>query len=136
MFYIYCMISIMLIEMFNLFEIEFIYNLAIFVYFNDLIGRKKVVAISIFEIVLTYYNNKWRHCPTIRIYILDHSNLFSIVKLYNFNFLTPVVRRYNKDGYDLAYKKACLVEILNIGLYNIIFNNNILEKSKPSFNNL
>ncbi len=44
--------------MFDLFEIEFIDNLIIFVYLNDPIERKRVIAIPIFEMVLIYYNNK------------------------------------------------------------------------------
>ncbi len=86
--------------------------------------------------VLTYYNDKWRHRPTIRINILDYNNLFPIVKLYSFNFLTPVIRRHNKDGYNLAHKKIYFVKIPNIGLYNIIFGDHILEKLKLNFNDL
>ncbi len=86
--------------------------------------------------ILICYNNKWRYCSTIRIDILDYNDLFPITKLYNFNFSTPVVQRYNKDGYDLAYKKVYLVEIPDIGLYNTIFDNHILEKSKLNFNDL
>ncbi len=71
-----------------------------------------------------------------RIDILDYNDPFPIIKLYNFNFFILVVQYYNKDGYNLAYKKACLVEIPNIGLYNTIFGNYILEKSKSNFNNL
>ncbi len=86
--------------------------------------------------VLTYYNNKWKYCSTIRINVLNYNDLFSIAKLYSFNFLTPIVQYYNKDRCNLAYKKVCLVEVLNIGLYNIMFSNYILKKSKPNFNNL
>ncbi len=71
-----------------------------------------------------------------RIDVLNYNNLFPIVRLYGFNFPMPVVRRYNKDGYNLAYKKACFVEVPDIGFYNIMFNNYILEKLKPSPNNL
>ncbi len=122
--------------MFDPFEIEFIYNPTIFACLNDLIKRKKIVTISIFKIVLIYYNNKWKHCPTIRINVLNYNDPFLIAKLYNFNFLTPVVWYYNKDKYNLAYKKIYLVEIPNVGLYNIIFSNYILKKSKPNLNNL
>ena len=86
--------------------------------------------------ILVYYNNKWRYCPTIRIDVLNYNDLFSIVKLYGFSFLMSIVRCYNKSGYNLAYKKVCFVEVPDIGFYNIIFNNYILEKSKPSFNDL
>ena len=134
MFYIYRTISNILIEIFNLFETEFIYNLIIFVYSNDLIGRIKVITISIFQMILTCYNNKWRHCPTIKINVLDYNNLFLIIRLYSFNFFTLVVQYYNKSGRDLVYKKACLVEIPNVGFYNIIFSNYILEKSKLNSN--
>jgi len=136
MFYIYRTISNMLIEMFDLFETEFIYNPAIFVCFNNPIGRKKVVTISIFKMVLTYYNNKWRHRLTTRIDALNHNDPFPITRLYSFNFLTPVVQHYNKDGYNLVHKKTYLVEVPDVGLYNIMFDNHILEKSKPSPNNL
>jgi len=86
--------------------------------------------------ILTYYNNKWKHYPIIKIDILDYNDLFLFAKLYSFNFLTPVVQYYNKGRYDLAYKKTYFVEILNIRFYDTIFNNYILEKSKPNFNNL
>jgi len=86
--------------------------------------------------ILACYNNKWRYCLTIRIDVLDYNDLFSIARLYSFNFLLPVVRHYNKDGYNLIYKKAYLVEILNIGFYNIMFDNYILEKLKLGSNNL
>ena len=86
--------------------------------------------------ILAYYNNKWKHRPTIRIDVLDYNDLFSIAKLYNFSFLILIVQSYNKNRYDLVYKKACLVEISNAGLYNTIFNNYILKKSKPSPNDL
>src|SRR6266699_815407 len=86
--------------------------------------------------ILTYYNDKWQYHPTIRIDILDYNDPLPIAKLYNFNFPIPVVQYYNKGGYDLAYKKAGLVEVLNIGLYNIIFGNHILEKLKSNLNNL
>ncbi len=86
--------------------------------------------------VLICYNDKWRYRLTIRIDALDYSDPFPIAKLYGFSFFTPVVRCYNKGGYDLAYEKACLVEILDVGLYNTMFSNHILEKSKPSFNDL
>ncbi len=86
--------------------------------------------------ILTYYNNKWQHRPTIRIDILNYNDLFSIVKLYSFNFLTPVIRCYNKGGYNLVYKKVYLVEVPDIGLYNTMFDNRILEKSKPTPNDL
>jgi len=85
---------------------------------------------------LVYYNDKWRYRLTIRIDVLNYSDLFSIVKLYSFNFLTSVVRRYNKGGCDLTYKKAYFVEVLDVGFYDTMFSNYILEKSKPSFNDL
>jgi len=47
-----------LIEVFDPFEIEFIRSPVIFVCPNDPIGWKKVVAIPIFKMVLTYYNDK------------------------------------------------------------------------------
>ena len=86
--------------------------------------------------ILACHNNKWRYRPTTKIDILDYNDPFPIAKLYGFSFLTSVVRYYNKDGYNLAYKKVYLVEILNIGLYDIIFGNYILKKSKPNPNNL
>src|SRR6266699_7214124 len=127
---------VILIEVFDLFETEFICSSTIFVYFNDLVGWKGVVAISIFKIVLIYYNDKWRYRPTIRIDALNHSDPFPIAKLYNFSFPTPVVQRYNKGGCDLAYEKACLIEVPDVGLYDTMFGNYILEKSKPSPNDL
>ena len=136
MFYICCTISSILIEVFDSFETEFIYNPTIFVCFNDLIGWVKIVTILIFQMILAYYNDKWRYRLIIRIDILDYNNLFLIARLYSFSFLTPVVRCYNKSRYDLAYEKACLVEILDVGLYNIIFGNYILKKLKPNPNNL
>ncbi len=136
MFYIYRTTSDILIEVFNLFETEFIYSLIILVYSNDLIGRIKVVAILIFQMILVYYNNKWRYRLTTKIDTLDYNNLFSIAKLYSFNFFIPVIRHYNKDKYNLTYKKVYFVEIPNIGFYNIIFDNHILKKSKSNFNNL
>src|SRR6266699_435851 len=105
MFRIYRTISNILIEMFDPFETEFIRNLIILVYPNDPIGRRRIVAISIFQIILTYHNNKWRYHPTVRIDTLDYNNSFPIVKLYSFNFLTPVIQRYNKSRYNLVYKK-------------------------------
>ena len=122
--------------MFDLFETKFIRSPTILAYFNNPIGQRRVITISIFKMVLTYYNNKWKYRPTTRIDTLNHSDPFSITRLYNFNFLILIVRRYNKDGYNLAYKKVCLIEIPNDGFYNIIFNNYILKKSKPNFNNL
>ena len=122
--------------MFDLFEIEFIRSSTILVCLNNPIGQKKVIAISIFEMVLIYYNNKWKHRPTTRINTLDHSNPFPIIKLYSFNFSTPVVRYYNKNRYDLTHKNAYLVEIPNIGFYNTMLGNYILEKSKPNPNDL
>ncbi len=86
--------------------------------------------------VLTCYNDKWRHRPTTRIDVLDYSNPFPIARLHGFSFLTPVVRCYNKGRCDLAYKKACFVEVPDIGLYDIIFGNHILEKLKSSLNDL
>ncbi len=126
----------MLIEMFDLFETEFIRSLIILTYPNDPIGRKRVVAIPIFKMVLTCYNNKWRYRPTTRIDALNHSDPFPIARLYSFSFPTPVVRHYNKGGCNLAYKKAYLVEVPDVGLYNTMFGNYILEKSKPNPNNL
>ncbi len=122
--------------MFDPFETEFIRSPTILACLNDSIGQKRVVAISIFKMVLTYYNNKWKYRLTIRIDVLDHSDPFSIAKLYSFSFFIPVVQYYNKSRCNLTYKKAYLVEILNIGLYNIILGNYILEKSKPSPNDL
>src|SRR6266699_5128857 len=104
MFYIYCTIFIVLIEMFDLFETEFICSPIILIYLNDSIEQTKIIAISIFQMILTYYNDKWRYCPTIKIDVLDYSDPFPIVRLYGFNFPTPIVRRYNKYGYNLAYK--------------------------------
>ncbi len=77
--------------MIHLFETEFIYNLVILVYPNDLIGRRRVIAISIFEMVLTYYNDKWKYRPIIRINILNYNDPFPIIKLYSFNFPMLVV---------------------------------------------
>ncbi len=125
-----------MIKIFNLFETEFIYNPIILVYLNDPIGQIEIVAILIFQMILACYNDKWRYYLTIKIDVLDHSDLFPIVRLYNFSFLIPIVRHYNKDRYNLAYKKVYFVEVLNIGFYNIIFSNYILEKSKPNLNNL
>ena len=67
---------------------------------------------------------------------MNYSDPFPIARLYDFNFFILVVRHYNKGGYDLAYEKAYLVEVPDVGLYNIMFGNYILEKLKPSFNNL
>ncbi len=86
--------------------------------------------------ILAYYNDKWRYYPTVRINILDYSDPFPIVRLYNFSFFIFIVRRYNKSRYDLVYKKACFVEILDVRFYDTMFGDYILEKSKPSFNNL
>ncbi len=86
--------------------------------------------------ILTYHNNKWRHRLTTKIDILDYSDLFPIVRLYSFNFFIPIVRRYNQGKYNLAYKKAYLVKVLDIGLYDTILNNYILKKSKSNPNNL
>ena len=130
------MTSDMLIEMFDPFKIEFIHSPIIFVCLNDPIGWKRVVAIPIFKIVLTCYNNKWRYRSTIRIDVLDYNDSFPIAKLHSFNFFTPVVQRYNKGRCDLVYKKVYFVEIPDIGFYNIMFDNYILEKSKPNLNNL
>ena len=77
--------------MFDLFETEFICNLTIFVCFNNSIGRTKIVTISILQMILTYYNNKWKYRLTIIINILNYNDPFSIVKLYSFNFLMPIV---------------------------------------------
>ncbi len=79
------------------------------------------------------FETKFIHSPTILIY---PNNPFSIAKLYNFNFLIPVIQHYNKDRYNLTYKKAYLVEVPNVGFYNIIFSNHILKISKPSPNDL
>ncbi len=122
--------------MFDLFETEFICNPTILACSNDPIGRVRVVAILIFQMILIYYNNKWWYCPTIRIDVLDYNDLFPIARLYSFNFLIPVVRCYNKDGYNLIYKKIYFVEVLNVGLYDIIFGNYILKKSKSNLNDL
>ncbi len=86
--------------------------------------------------VLIYYNNKQRYRLTIRIDALDYSDLFLIIRLYSFSFLIPVIRYYNKGRYDLVYKKVYLVEVLDVGFYNIIFDNYILKKPKPNFNYL
>ena len=86
--------------------------------------------------VLTYYNDKWKHRPTTRINILDYNDPFLIVRLYNFNFLIPIVRYYNKNEYNLTYKKAYFIEISNVRFYNTIFGNYILKKSKLNPNNL
>src|SRR6266566_6616864 len=107
--------------MFDPFETEFIYSSTILVCFNNPIGQKKIIMISIFEIILIYYNNKWRHRSTIRINILDYNDLFLIIKLHNFNFPISVVQYYNKDRYNLTYKKVYFVEIPNVKLYNTIF---------------
>src|SRR6266566_1143205 len=136
MFYACCTISDILIEVFDLFETEFIRSPIILVCFNDLIGQAEIIAILIFQMILAYYNNKWRYRSIIRIDILDYNDLFSIARLYSFNFPILVVQRYNKGGRNLAYKKVCLVEVLDIGLYDIIFNNHILKKSKLNFNDL
>jgi len=58
MFYICRMIFAVLIEIFDLFKTEFIYSSIIFVCPNDPVGQREVVVIPIFEIVLTYYNDK------------------------------------------------------------------------------
>ena len=125
-----------MIEILNLFETEFIRNPTILVYLNNSIERIRIIAILIFQMILAYHNNKWRYRSIIRIDILDYNNPFSIVKLYSFNFPTPIIQRYNKSGYDLIYEKVCFVEVLDVGLYDIIFGNYILEKSKLSFNDL
>ena len=122
--------------MFDPFETEFIRSPTILVCPNDPIGRIRVVAILILQMILACYNDKWRHRLTTRIDALNHSDLFPIARLYSFSFPMPVVQCYNKDGYDLAHEKACLVEVPDVGLYNTILNNYILEKSKPNFNDL
>src|SRR6266699_241794 len=108
MFHVYYTTSNILIEIFNLFEIEFIYSPTILICSNDPIRRIRIITISILQMILTYYNDKWRHRPTIKIDILNHNNPFSIAKLYSFNFSISIVQCYNKGGYDLAYKKAYL----------------------------
>ncbi len=122
--------------MFDPFETEFIYSLIILVCFNNLIGRIEVVAIPILQIILAYHNDKQRYRPIIKIDTLDYNDLFPIARLYDFSFFTPVVQRYNKNGYNLIYKKTCLIEVPDIELYNIIFSNYILEKLKSSSNDL
>ena len=86
--------------------------------------------------ILTCDNNKWRYRLIVKINVLNYNNPFLIIKLYNFNFFISVVQRYNKSRYNLVYKKIDLIEVLNVKLYNIIFGNYILEKSKPNLNNL
>ncbi len=125
-----------MIEIFNLFKTKFIHSPTILTYLNNPIGQIKVVTISILQMILTYYNNKWQHCSTIKIDILNYNDPFLITRLYNFNFLIPVVQYYNKNGYNLTYKKTYFIKIPDIGFYNIIFNNYILKKSKPNSNDL
>ncbi len=86
--------------------------------------------------ILAYHNDKWQHRPTTKINTLDYNDPFPIAKLYGFNFPIPVVQHHNKSGYNLAYEKAYLVEVPDIRLYNTIFGNYILKKSKPNLNNL
>ncbi len=47
-----------------------------------------------------------------------------------------IIQCHNKGGYNLAYKKVYLVEMLDVRLYNTIFGNYILEKLKLSSNDL
>ncbi len=47
-----------------------------------------------------------------------------------------IIRCYNKSKYNLAYKKAGLIEIPDIVFYDIVFGNYILKKLKPNFNYL
>src|SRR6266566_5655012 len=136
MFYIYYTVSNILVKIFDLFEIEFIRNPIIFIYFNNSIGRKDVIIILILQMILAYYNNKWQYYLTARIDVLNYNDLFPIAKLYSFSFFIFIVRRYNKDGYNLAYEKVDLVEVLDIGFYDTIFGNYILKKPKLNFNNL
>ncbi len=124
-----------MIEIFDPFETKFIRNPTILACPNNPIGRTEVVVIPIFQMILACYNNKWQYRLTTKIDILNYNDLFSIVKLYSFSFLIPVVQYHNKDRYNLAYKKACFIEVLDIGFYNIMFGNYILEKSKPNLNN-
>ncbi len=84
--------------------------------------------------ILIYYNDKWQYHPTARINTLDYNDPFLIVKLYSFNFPIFIIQHYNKDKYDLIYKKAGFIEISNITFHNTIFNNYILKKPKPNFN--
>src|SRR6266566_5597319 len=98
MFHIYYRTFDILIEVFDLFETEFICSPTILVCPNNLIGQIGIVTISILQMILACYNDKWWHRPTIRIDVLDHSDPFPIAKLYSFNFLIPVVQRYNKGG--------------------------------------
>ncbi len=121
--------------MFDPFETKFICSPIIFVCSNDSIRRIEVITISIFQMILIYYNDKWQYCPTTKIDVLNHNDLFPIVRLHNFNFFISVIQCYNKGECNLAYKKVYLVEILDVGFYNIIFGNYILEKSKLNFNN-
>ncbi len=125
-----------MIEVFDLFETEFIRSSTIFVCSNNLFGWKGVVTISIFQMILIYDNDKWRYCLTARINVLDYNDPFPIAKLYSFSFLTFIVRCHNKDGCDLTYKKAGLIEVPDIAFYNTVFGNYILEKSKPNLNDL
>jgi len=86
--------------------------------------------------ILTCYNDKWQYYSTVRIDVLDYNNPFSIARLSSFNFPISVVRYYNKNGYNLTYKKTGFVEVPNVRFYNTMFGNYILEKSKPSLNDL
>jgi len=47
---------------------------------------------------LTYCNNKWQYHPTTKIDTLNYNNLFPIIKLYNFNFSTSIVKIGNHFG--------------------------------------
>ncbi len=106
-----------MIEVFDSFEIKFICSPIILVCPNDPIGRIRVITILIFQMILAYYNDKWRYRLIIRIDALDYSDPFPIIKLYGFNFLIPVVQYHNKSGCNLAYKKACFIEVSNVGFY-------------------
>src|SRR6266566_6970604 len=128
MFHTYCTTSIVLIEIFNLFETEFIRSPTILVCPSNLFKWKKVIVILILQIILIYDNDKWQYRLTVKINILDYNDPFSIARLYGFSFPMSIVRYHNKDGYDLAYEKAGFIEIPDIVLYNIIFGNYILEK--------
>ncbi len=122
--------------MFDPFETEFIHSPTILVCPNDPIGRIGVIAISILQMILTYYNDKWRYRLTIKIDTLNYNDPFPIAKLYNFNFPMPVIQCYNKSGCNLAHKKACFIEVSDVGFYNTMFGNYILEKLKPNPNDL
>lgn len=119
------------IEIFQLFEIRSIIDPIIKCYFDNPLMRNITAGILYNEMKSLCNAKKRRYYIIIRRNAINYYYLFPIIRLNNFWFINLIGLYNDYTGPNYSYYETRFIEIVDIGILNVIFCLGIRNEPKP-----